>query len=65
MAMGGVLTAWDNGGNQRLAANGLSIPEGVTASLLHRLVLLAAHTEGHIAPYISAAMVISFRSEME
>ena len=54
-----------NVGDQQLAANGLSIPEGVTASLLHRLVLLAAHPEGHIAPYISAAMVISFRSEME
>lgn len=54
-----------NVGDQQLAAKGLSIPVGFIVSLLHRLVLLAAHPERHIAPYISAAMVISFRSEME
>jgi hypothetical protein len=51
--------------DQQIAASGLSTPQDIIAILLHRLVLLATHPEGHIAPDISAAMVISFRSEME
>jgi hypothetical protein len=54
-----------NDRDQQIAAKGLSTPQDAIAILLHRLVLLAAHPEGHIAPDISAAMVISFRSEME
>jgi hypothetical protein len=51
--------------DQQIAASGLSTPQDIIVILLHRLVLLATHPEGHIAPDISAAMVISFRSEME